>query len=422
MLSSLLYRLVPLIAFFLVSGLSLPPPTGPYNVGTKPYVLKHTTLNDPVAPEGVSKSLLVNVYYPTHDEAPAQKYIWDGLSAAYDVYYGVPNGTFSNITANLALNGKPLSRKEHDKLRLPTLLFGPAMAGPPSRFFTGLVSEMASRGYPVVTVDHPWEAPYIEYPNGTGFVGKDFTWSPCQEVYDYIHAYRIADNSAVIDALPKVSKKLGIPFDLKRFAFFGHSLGGSAAISQILAERKWTASHGKRFLGAINIDGQFFGIGATNSSSLDARVPTLLLASEGHDPKAGFDPTWALFESFQSSWTKSLRIMGHSNHTDYSDLIFLKQANGFAGGEGVITAERFSQVSRQVVGDFFGMLVGKGEGVLQGSKKVHEAFPEVTFDYNGTGNPCTPAEICWPTPPEFLPPSCGSSQETLRRWFLDAKF
>jgi hypothetical protein len=394
MLSSLFYQCVPFIV--LVSGVSLPPPTGPYNVGTKPFVLKHTTLNDPVAPEKVSKSLLVNVYYPTHDKAPAQKYVWEGLSEAYDVFYGLPNGTFSNITANLALNAKPLSRKEHDKLHLPTLLFGPAMAGPPSRFFTGLISEMASRGYPVVTVDHPWEAPYIEYPNGTGFIGKDFSWYPDPEVLDAVVAYRQADNSAVLDALPDISKRLGIPFDLKRFAFFGHSLGGSAAISQILVEKNRTASQNKKFLGGVNMDGDFLGAAAMNSSLVDTRVPTLLLTSSGHSPQELFDPTLALFQSFQTSWTKDLRILGRSNHTDYSDVIFLKQVNGISGGEGVITAERMLQISREIVGDFFGMLVGKGEGILQGSAEVQEAFPEVVFDYNGTGNPCTPANVCWP--------------------------
>ncbi|KAL1602405.1 hypothetical protein SLS60_005821 [Paraconiothyrium brasiliense] len=392
MLYSLLYLFSQFIV--LVSGLSLPPPTGPYNVGTKPYVLKHTTVNDPVAPENVSLSLLVNLYYPTHDDAPSQKYIWDGLSATYDTYYGLPNGTFGNITANLALNAKPLSRKEHDNLYLPTLLFGPAFAGPPSRFFTGLISEVTSRGYSVVTVDHPWEAPYIEYPNGTAFTGHDVTWSPCRPVLDAAHAYRLTDNSAILDALLEISKKLGIPLDLKRFAFFGHSLGGSAAVSQLLVERNRTASRGKEFLGAINLDGSFFGIGATNSSWVDVREPSLLLGSSRYR-----DPSWAVFESYQSSWVKGIRILGQSNHTDFSDLIFLKQANGIAGGGDAITAERFLQVSRTIVSAFFGLLLGKGEGVLSGSTEVQEAFPEVAFDYNGTGNPCTPAELCWSYPP-----------------------
>ena len=339
-----------------VTGLHLPSPTGPYNVGTKPFILKHTTLNDPVAPNNVSKSLLINVYYPTHDGAPPHRYLWKGLTDAYDAYYRLPNGTFNDITANLAYNAKPLTAKEHDKLRLHTLLFGPAQGGPPTQMFTGIVIEMASKGFPVITVDHPWEPPYMEYPDGTSFTGHDVAWDPCVSVTNKIHAYRLVDNSAVLDALPQISKSLGIPLDFKRIAFFGHSLGGSVALSQALVEKHRAASRGKSFLGAINLDSTLFGLTATNSSEVNTHIPTLMLGSSHH-----YDQTWPVFESYQTSWTKSLRILGDSNHTDFSDLIFLKQANGVAGGAGKITAERFLELSRILLGDFFEMLLGNGQ-------------------------------------------------------------
>lgn len=383
-----------------VFGLQLPPPTGPYNVGTTPYVLKHTTVNDPVAPSNISDSILLNIYYPTHDHFSPQKYLWGGLTALYDAYFGLPNGTFNDITADLAYNARPISVKEHINLRLPTLIFGPAMGGPPSQLYTGLILELVSRGFPVVTVDHPWEAPYIEYPNGTEFTGHAVDWSPCYSIGEAIHTYRLLDNSAVLDALPQISDQLNIPLDFNRFAFFGHSLGGSAALGQTLVEKQRPSSQKKVFLGAINIDGSLNGVTAANSSWVDTHAPSLILGSAKH----GFDPTWAVFESFQSSWVKSLRILGNSNHTDYSDLIFLKQANNITGGEDVILAKRFLQIYRTMVGDFFEMLVGKGEGILNGSGTVQDKFPEVAFDYNGTGNPCTPAEICWLQ--ERAPNSC----------------
>lgn len=385
--------------FVVATGLHLPPPTGSYNVGTKPFVLKHTTLNDPVAPNNVSKSLLINIYYPTHDHAPPRKYLWKGLTDVYDAYYKLPNGTFNDITANLAYNAKPLTQREHDKLRLPTLHFGPAQGGPPTQMFTGLIMEMASRGFSVITVDHPWEPPYMEYPDGTSFKGHDVAWEPCVSVTNKIHAYRLVDNSAVLDALPQISRTLSVPINTRRFAFFGHSLGGSVALSQFVVERRRAASRDKVFLGAINLDSTLFGLTATNSSEINTHIPTLMIGSSHH-----YDQTWAVFESYQTSWSKSVRILGGSNHTDFSDLIFLKQANGIAGGTGVITATRFLEVSRILVRHFFDMLLGKGQGVLDDTAKVEEMFPEVKFDYNGTGNPCTPAEICWA--PTDSPPSC----------------
>ena len=373
-------------SFVLVAaGLSLPPPTGPYNVGSKPYVLDHLTVNDPVAPNGTATSILVNIYYPTRDTAPSQEYLWAGLTGAYETYYAIPAGTF-NITANIAYDAAPLSVPECEALKLPTLFFGPAAIGPPSQVFFGLISELVSKGYVVVTVDHPWEPPYLEYPDGTAFVGHDPAWFPEGDGIVRIHEYRIADNSAVLDALPTISEKLDVPLNQTHFVFFGHSLGGSVALSQILAEKNRTESKDKTFLGALNIDGTNFGTASTNDSSADLNLPSLLLASSGHLPEN--DPTWPVFESHQTSWTKGLRILGNSNHSDYSDLIFLKQAIGIGGGEGAITGSRLLEVSRKFVADFFAFVNGGGEGVLVGDGTVQVEWPEVAFDYNGTGDPC----------------------------------
>jgi hypothetical protein len=375
----------------LAAGLNLPPPTGPYNVGSKAHVLNKLTASDPVAPNGTANSVLVNVYYPTRDAAPSQRYLWTGLTGAYESYYNLTPGTF-NLTANIAYDAAPISASECEDSKLPTLLFGPAAVGPPSVVFFGLISDLVSKGYAVVTVDHPWEPPYLEYPDGTGFVGHDPAWEPPGDGIVRINDYRLTDNSAVLDALPLISKKLQIPLNQKLFILFGHSLGGSVALSQILVERNRTASHNKTFLGALDIDGSVFPPAGANDSSTDLKVPSLLLASSIHDPKD--DPTWLIYESKQTAWTRGLRILGNSNHTDYSDLVFFKQAVGIAGGEGAITAERFLEVERKFVGDFFRFLGGGGEGVLAGDEKIRREWPEVVWDFNGTGDPCAP-DLCW---------------------------
>ncbi|KAF2688881.1 hypothetical protein K458DRAFT_283200, partial [Lentithecium fluviatile CBS 122367] len=150
----------------LVSSLSLPPPTGRYNVGSKAYVLPHLTVDDPVAPNGTTTSILVNIYYPTHDTAPSQKYLWPGLAAAAETIYSLPPGAVGNTTTKITYNATPLLLSECSDLNLPTLLFGPAAVGPPSQAFFGIISELARKVYAVVTVDHPYEQPYLEYPDG----------------------------------------------------------------------------------------------------------------------------------------------------------------------------------------------------------------------------------------------------------------
>jgi len=383
---------IPILA--VVGSLTLPPPTGPYNVGQKAYVLEHITPDNPLWPNNISTSILVNLYYPTQAVATPVYYIWEGISKIYDEYFGVPVGSFRNITAYLAFDAPPLTKSGLSGLKLPTLMFGPPGGGPSSRLFTGLLSELVSHGYVVVTVDQAYEQPYLEYPDGTAYQGVlDVTWNGETYLED-IYAYRLTDNSAVLDALPSISNNTGIPLNLTHFVFFGHSIGGATATSQILTERNRAQCWGKTSLGAINIDGDIHGPSSQNDSSVDLHAPSLILKSSFRE--RGAEPAIALFESFQTSWIKEIRVLGKSNHTDFSDIIFLKQALGRSGGDGAIKAARMLEISRNLVKAFVDMVSGVdggSEGVLSGNKTVLQEFPEILFEWNNTGNPCAP-DLC----------------------------
>jgi hypothetical protein len=372
-------------AFTISHSFVLPPPTGTFSVGSKAYDLPKITVDDPVAPNGTGTSVLLNVYYPTHRKASPSRYIWSGLSVLYDTYYALPNGTFRNLTARTAYNAEPLSFTEWRDLDLPTLVFSPPFAGPPSQAFHGLISDLVSHGYSVVTMDHPYEQPYLELPDGTGISGLPFNYDSNTEeglkVIQRVHEYRLTDAHAVLSALPALSKRLSVPLNLTHFSFFGHSLGGSAALSQVLYERGLTNRYKHHILGALNMDGSLWGPAAVNDSSADLRIPSLILSSAHHKG----DPQFADFDALESNWAKEINIGGKSNHTDFSDLIVLKQGLGIAGGEGAVSAERMIEITRELVGDFQDLVLGKGEGVLSGTNAVRAAWPELMWLYNKTG-------------------------------------
>ncbi|KAJ8116347.1 hypothetical protein OPT61_g2201 [Boeremia exigua] len=363
---------------------NLPPPTGSFNVGSKAFVLPKLTIDDPVAPNGTGTFVLVNVYYPTEQKTSPSNYVWSELSNLYDNLYGVPNGTLRNITAPVSYKAGPLPVRIWKKLQLPTLIFNPGFAGPPSRLFHALLSDLASHGYSVVALDHPHEAPYLELPDGTGVSGLPFGFqADTQEklkLVQRVHDYRLTDASAVLDAIPMISKRLSIPLNYTHFSFFGHSLGGSAALSQILYERNHTSEQKHKILGALNTDGSLWVPASVNDSSSDLRIPSLLVSSGQHKG----DPLFASFNARQSAWTKEINIGGRTNHSDFSDLIVLKQGLGVAGGQGAMTADRMINITRTLVGSFQGLLVGKGEGVLSGTNETRAAWPELTWLYNGT--------------------------------------
>lgn len=302
-------------------GFALPLPTGSFSVGSRAYTLPKSTLEDPVAPNGTGSFILLNVYYPTKQKVPPSKYIWGGLSVLYDDYYGLRNGSIRNFTARTAYNAESLPRKEWKGLDLPTLIFSLPFAGPPSQVFHAIISDLVSYGYSVVTMDHPYEQPYLQLPDGTGIPGLPFDYDSDTEegleLIQRVHEYRLTDADAVLSSLPALSKHLSIPLNLTHFSFFGHSLGRSAALSQILYERNHTTAHKHHSLGALTMDGSLWGPAATNDSFADLRVPSLILSSAHHKG----DPQFADVDVLQSSWAKEVNLGGKSNHTDFSNLI-----------------------------------------------------------------------------------------------------
>ncbi|KAJ4352011.1 uncharacterized protein N0V89_007357 [Didymosphaeria variabile] len=365
-----------------VSGLSLPPTTGPYCVGSKAWELNKITQNDPVASDGIGKSVILNVYYPTRNETLPRPYILGGLATYYEEYYNVSSGAFGNATARI-LDAAPTTGC--DDLALPTLLWGPPFTGPPSQMFSSLFTDLVSKGYIIVTVDHPGEQPYLKYPNGTGITGLGKDFIPTSEFISRIHEYRLEDNSAVLNALPVLRKELGIPLNTTHVALFGHSLGGSAALNQLLFDRNRIHP---QILGSIDIDGQVFPPAFANDSSANVHTPTLLLMSDEHLATGDF--SLAQFVSWQSRWAKHLIVHGKTNHTDFSDLAVLLQGDGDTGGNGAIKAHRMVEITRRFVRAFFGM-VGRmtGEGVLSGSEQVNEVWPEVEFSSSA------PSSVAW---------------------------
>lgn len=374
----------------LAHGFVLPPPTGPFHVGSKAYVLPKITLNDPVAPSGTGTSLLLNLYYPTTHQSSPSKYVWTDLSTIYDTFYHLSNGTFGNLTARISHNAPPLPKKQWTALALPTLIFGPPFAGPPSQLFFNLFSDLASHGYTIISIDHPYEQPYLRLPNGTGIHGLPIDYptdGPSGDAFQQlVHDYRLTDSSAVLDALPLISRHLSIPLNTTHTSFLGHSIGGAAALSQILHERARSSQphHTPRILGALNLDGTLWLPGAADNSTADLRIPSLLLTTSGH--RNLFDPKLAVFEKQQTSWHKEIQILGRTNHTDFADVLVVKQGVGISGGNGALSAERMFGISRAFVRGFEDFVAGRsGEGVLSGTEGVRGMWPEVEWVYNGTG-------------------------------------
>jgi alpha-beta hydrolase superfamily lysophospholipase len=129
--------------------------------------------------------------------------------------FGLPEGAF-DIDSH-AFEGPPTQRHVRG-----VILVSPAYQLPVA-FETAQVVDLASRGWTLVTLDHPHETAIAEQPGGTWVNGDLDRASP--------FLARLVDVGVVLDQLSALVPGWypGIPV-----AMFGHSMGGSAAAEAML--------------------------------------------------------------------------------------------------------------------------------------------------------------------------------------------
>ncbi|MFF7156929.1 hypothetical protein [Streptomyces sp. NPDC008139] len=136
----------------------------------------------------------------------------------------------------------------------PVVLYSPG-AGDPRSMGTTLYDDLASRGYVVVTLDHTYDAPAVEFPGGRVermLLPEEFakvaTDPPALTVLlRKTVAVRVADTRFLLDALPgALPPDLRGAADLDRVGTYGKSAGGFTALQ---------AMHDDRRIAAADFDG-----------------------------------------------------------------------------------------------------------------------------------------------------------------------
>lgn len=367
-------ELLPLFSVLLlpviVDAVAFPPPTGQYHVGITQHVFNHTTPNDPVAPANASSDLLITIYYPTLT-VPTPENTYQYLDPVTAQLWGsalqFPPGTLENLTTWTQWQAQTLN----ETLGLPTIILSPG-GGVNAIMYNVLSSELASRGYTVVAIDHPGEAPFLQLPyDGAGIYGIDITASWNVTLQGAVYEYRVSDAVAVMTTLwPTLVELFGAPFNATHFFMLGHSLGGAAAAGAI-AQYELLDSASCIILGGVNLDGLFV-------DTPDVKRPFLLIAGEEHTPE--IDSTWAPFSANQSGWWEWLNVTG-SDHLQFSDIGDWVDLLGLRNKTitpqiGPIWSPRMNYIVTSFITTFWDFVLGKPQDLLQGPSG---AFPEVVF-------------------------------------------
>ena len=358
-----------------INAIAFAPPTGLYNTTILTTELTDKARLDPFAPTPQSRKLMISVFHPISPAecSPHLAPDFDPITAAFEdtalAPYGVQPGTFELLELQVCqskANPHHLSAAQNH----PLILFSTALAAT-RLFYNAIAQQLASAGYTVVTIDHPYDADIVAFPDNSTILAVNIS-TEALVLLDL--DTRVKDVSFVLDELskPATAAKLipGLPrkLDVSHVGIFGHSLGGATAATAILRD--------SRFIAGINLDGAFWG--DVIEKGLDK--PFLMFAHE-----ANIDPTWEAIWPNLKSWKRELMLAGsqHNTFTDLPDIVDVLGLGGSLPPEatdalGTIDGARAFKIITTYVAAFFDfVLKGKVSALLD---KPSEDFPEVTFE------------------------------------------
>ncbi|KAK2765797.1 hypothetical protein FQN53_006831 [Emmonsiellopsis sp. PD_33] len=379
---------------------AVPGPSGPYGVKHKTFELVDEARLDPLNSTH-PRRLMVSRFDPVKkDECqkmctvpympPATALLEDEIN----VERGWVGGVFGAAQLQFCCNDDEEEDNDknygygHDQgMEFPLLIFSPG--GNTSRLqYSGLVREVSSAGYTVLSVDHPYETDVVEFPDGTIITGGllNLTGLDMEDCALGVEI-RSADVSFILDymKIPKVRPGDSHDGPSRRVGIFGHSFGGATAATSL--------SKDLRLAGGINLDGMQFG--PVNEEGFgSSKVPQafVLWGAVGHNTtNIEYDPTWEQFWKSMHTpphdevWTRELST-NPSVHNSFTDYALLADAAGVRDQLGDWAKERMAgplvgtrsmEIFHGYIRDFFAfVLKGEDEGLLKGPS---EEFPEMEF-------------------------------------------
>ena len=385
-----------------VAAVELP---GPYKIGTTVWHVTDAARPETFAGAGAPRQVEVLAWYPAapgHGE-PAP-YLREGL-AELPPGLRAALGSLAKVRTHASLDAPPVASAK----KLPVLVFSHGFGGIPSSY-TALLEDLASHGYAVLSIVHPYEATAATLADGQVVSLFDAAGKPRQTFSDVIaewsredatmaavtreakeadqlrrlreylaglHATQatldrwVADTKLVLDRLADLpgasaAGRLAARLDLSRLGVFGHSMGGVTAGQFCLDDRRCRAG--------LNLDGipQY-------GTMIDRRLsqPFLMVYSARPGRTGASD---AIYRRAASRYYRC--DVRDTLHLDFSDLVLWDGPLRQSGALGTLPPQRAIEITRAIVRQYFDQeLLGRRSALLTGKA----VFPEVTVRSLGSG-------------------------------------
>lgn len=248
-----------------------PKPKGNYSVGGKVYHWTDTARTEPYAHDSTHpfRELMVKIWYPTDGKLPEkpttpwapdvvdylkknQKLLWLFMGSRPIYSYAQPDAPLSTGSS-----------------QFPVIIFSHGRGSFWEGSNTAHCEELASHGFIVVGINHPYGSILTTFPDGRIIDGMTAikqrttgsTFTEIKNKLDEELEVLIADVQCVLDQLEQLDDNQKSPFyqrlDKEHIGIFGHSIGGAAALQVCRRDARVKAG--------VDLDGPLFGLQTTTS-------------------------------------------------------------------------------------------------------------------------------------------------------------
>jgi dienelactone hydrolase len=377
----------------------LPAPTGTFAIGTTRWVVTDQSRDEMFAP-GTKRDTEIVAWYPAvvPSSQPAP-YIRDGMEEVLSFARLAKLGDAFNGLASVKTHATIDAEPAQSPARFPVIVFQHGYTGLPSSH-TALMEDLASHGWAVLNVIHPYEATGAMLADGTivtftdarnalraGIMDVLNEWGPEGGTMEkivaaaddaekerlmrgYLGALKnttqvvrrwMLDAKYALDHLPKggAAGRIAAKLDLARLGVAGHSMGGVAGAQFCVEDRRCKA--------ALNLDGipQY-------GTMIDTKMPaSFLMVYSGRAGRAGASDI-----IYKRSASKYYRVdVKDTLHLDFTDMNFWGGPLRQRGAFGKIDPARAADITRMVVREFFAQEILKQPSAFLSGK---QAMPDVT--------------------------------------------
>ncbi|HEX3052141.1 MAG TPA: hypothetical protein VHP83_15890 [Aggregatilineaceae bacterium] len=343
-------------------------PSGPYRIGRTAFQWVDESREEVhTEEEGDFRELLVEAWYPAAPTADAQfgPYMEPDMAALFAAQVGQPAETVSAILSN-AYPDAPLA---DDLVTYPVVVFDPGFS-PAPRQYSVIIEELASHGYVVFAVSHPYVTTVTVFPDGRVIEPINSNrlstlWAP-RDIYDgEFEDVWVPDTTFVLDqieALNDSDPRFAGRLETSRIGMVGHSQGARTVSEVCLRDARCVA--------AVNLDGN-------RSAAVEFKLTKpymLLLADNG---VAAFANTYQFgLEAMASDFY--VLMIPQTNHMSFEDSVFwVPVVSGTTDAAGVESAQIVLLDYREYIRAFCDQYVRDlTDPLLEGPSDSH---PEVFF-------------------------------------------